>query len=400
MSGNPLKGRQIVLGVTGSIAAFKAVALASELVKRGGLVDVVMTPAATKFVTPLSFYAITHRPVITDLFDPQIELEIGHVTLGERAELMIVAPASANTIAKLALGLADDPLTTTALATRAPLLIAPAMETAMFDHPATQAHLQRLIERGSTIVGPASGRLASGREGRGRMVEPADIVQAAEAILAREQDLAGRRIVVTAGGTREPIDPVRYISNRSSGRMGYAVAQAARDRGAAVTLVSASTLPPPAGVKLVQVETALEMQQAVEAATADADILIMAAAVADFRPARPSERKIKKDEADLTLELVRNPDILASLKNDRLVKVGFAAETDNLLTNARKKIAEKGLAMIVANDVTAPDSGFEVETNRVTIIDRTGQAHQYPLMSKRQVADLVLDHIVESLPAR
>ena len=400
MTKNPLVGRQVVLGVTGSIAAFKAVGLASEMTKRGAKVDVVMTMAATKFVAPLSFQAITHRPVVSDLFRPDAELAISHVGLGQRAELMIVAPASADAIARIALGLADDPLTATSLATRAPLIVAPAMETAMFESPATQANLRRLVERGVTIVGPATGRLASGEEGLGRMVEPAEIIESAEAILGRRQDLAGRHIVVSAGGTREPVDPVRYLGNRSSGRMGHAIAEAAQGRGARVTLVTAAIQTAPAVAKIVSVETTLEMKTAVEAAASNADALIMAAAVADYRPLRPADRKIKKQGKGLRIDLEENPDIVAGLQSDGLVKFGFAAETENLIDNARAKMDAKGLEAIVANDVTSPGSGFGSDTNRVTIIRRSGRMQEYPLMSKHQVAEVVLDHLVETLPAR
>ena len=395
-----LAGRQIVLGVTGSIAAFKAVGLSSELVGRGANVDVVMTTAATRFVTPLSFQAITHRPVVTDLFRPDAELEISHVSLGQRAELMIVAPASADAIARMALGLADDPLSTTYLATRAPVIVAPAMETAMYESPATQANLRRLVERGVTIVGPAKGRLASGAEGLGRMVEPAEIVEAAKAVFSRGQDLAGRRIVVTAGGTREPIDPVRYLGNRSSGRMGHAIAEAAQSRGAEVALVTSAIETAPSVAKTVPVETALEMRDAVKAETIHADALIMAAAVADFRPTRSSVQKIKKQGRSLSIDLEENPDILAGLSSDGLVKFGFAAETENLIVNARAKIDAKDLDAIIANDVTSPGSGFGAETNRVTVIVRSGRMQEFPLMSKREVAEVILDHLVETLPAR
>lgn len=395
-----LAGRQIVLGVTGSIAAFKAVGLASELVGNGANVDVVMTTAATRFVAPLSFQAITHRPVVTDLFRPDAELEISHVSLGQRAELMIVAPASADAIARMAVGLADDPMSTTFLATRAPVIVAPAMETAMFESPPTQSNLRTLIERGVTIVGPAKGRLASGAEGLGRMVEPAEIIEAAMAMFSRGQDLAGRRIVVTAGGTREPIDPVRYLGNRSSGRMGHAIAEAAQSRGAEVTLVTSAIQTAPSVGKIVSVETALEMKAAVEAEASQADALIMAAAVADYRPSRSSDRKIKKQGRPLSIDLEENPDILAGLKCDGLVKFGFAAETENLIENARAKIRAKDLDAIIANDVTSPGSGFGTESNRVTVISRLGRTLDYPLMSKREVAEVILDHLVETLPAK
>lgn len=395
-----LEGKSIVLGVTGSIAAFKAVALASELTKQGALVDVVMTEAATHFVAPLSFQAITHRPVHTDMFALLAEVEIGHVSLGQRADVLVIAPATANVLAELATGLADNLLLTTALATRAPTIIAPAMEPLMYSHPATQANVARLRERGAIVLEPAEGRLASGRVGRGRMVEPAEIVEAIRAVLARRQDYAGRRVVVTAGPNYEPIDPVRFVGNRSSGKMGYAIAEAARDRGAEVILVSGpSALTPPAGVRVVPVETALEMQRAVEEAVAGADVLLMAAAVADYRVAEQAERKIKREkEGDITLRLVRNPDILAGLADRPIFKVGFAAETDDLLANARGKLERKGAQMFVANDVLAPGSGFGTDTNQVTLLDWLGGVRPLPLMSKRAVADAILDRVLELLP--
>jgi phosphopantothenoylcysteine decarboxylase / phosphopantothenate---cysteine ligase len=392
----PLRGKNVVLGVTGSIAAFKAVALASELVKAGALVDVVMTRAAQHFVTPLSFGAITHRSVVTDMFEITSELTIGHVTLGQRADALVVAPASADAIARLALGLADDPLGTTALATRAPLLVAPAMEPTMFAHPATQANLATLRGRGATIVGPAVGRLASGREGAGRMVEPSDIVAALATLLGRQRDFAGKRVVVTAGGTREPIDPVRYIGNRSSGKMGYAIAEAARDRGAEVTLITGpSSLAPPTGVRVVGIESARDLEQAVRSEVTNADVLIMAAAVADYRVERPADQKIKKEDGNnhLTLHLIPNPDILAGLADVNIVKVGFAAETEDLIAHARSKLERKKVDMIVANDVSAPGSGFGTDTNQVVLLTRDG-ASELPLLPKRAVADHILDKIL------
>jgi len=395
-----LARKSIVLGVTGSIAAFKAVALASELTKQGAVVDVVMTEAATRFVAPLSFQAITHRPVHTDMFALLAEVEIGHVSLGQRADVLVIAPATANVLAELATGLADNLLLTTALATRAPTIIAPAMEPLMYSHPATQANVARLRERGAVVLEPVEGRLASGRVGRGRMVEPAEIVEAIRAVLARRQDYAGKRVVVTAGPNYEPIDPVRFVGNRSSGKMGYAVAEAARDRGAEVTLVSGpSALTPPAGVTVVPVETALEMQRAVEEAVAGADVLLMAAAVADYRAAEQVERKIKREkEGDVTIRLVRNPDILAGLAGRPVFKVGFAAETEDLLANARAKLERKGAQMFVANDVLAPGSGFGTDTNQVTLLDWLGGTTPLPLMSKRAVADAILDRVLELLP--
>lgn len=397
---SPLAGKQIVLGVTGSIAAYKAVALASELTKQGAVVDVVMTEAATHFVAPLSFQAITHRPVHVDMFALLAEVEIGHVSLGQRADVLVIAPATANVLAKLAHGLADNLLLTTALATRAPIIIAPAMEPLMYSHPATQASVARLRERGAVILEPAEGRLASGRVGRGRMVEPADVVAAIREALAQRGDYAGRRVVVTAGPSYEPIDPVRFIGNRSSGKMGYAVAEAARDRGAEVTLISGPTsLARPERVRFVSIETALDLQRAVEDAVRDADVLVMTAAVADYRVESQVPRKIKREEeGDLTIKLVRNPDILAGLADRRLFKVGFAAETDDLIANAKSKLERKGAQMFVANDVLAPGSGFGTDTNQVTLLDWLGGVVPLPLMTKRAVADAILDRVRELLP--
>lgn len=393
-------GKQIVLGVTGSIAAFKAVALASELTKRGAVVDVIMTDAAKEFVGPLSFQAITHRPVHSEMFALLAEVEIGHISLGQRADVLVIAPATADVLARLAHGLADNLLLTTALATRAPILIAPAMEPLMYSHPATQANVARLRDWGAVVLEPAEGRLASGRVGRGRMVEPSDIVAAIAAALSSRRDLAGRKVVVTAGPNHEPIDPVRYIGNRSSGKMGYALADAARARGARVTLISGPTaLVPPSGVELVRVETALEMQRAVESVVDGADVVIMAAAVADYRAETRADLKIKREErGDLTLKLVRNPDILAELAGRPAFKVGFAAETNDLLENARGKLERKGAQMFVANDVLAPGSGFGTDTNQVTLLDWLGGVKTLPLMPKRAVADAILDRVLELLP--
>ncbi len=400
-----LKGKNIVLGVTGGIAAYKAVELASRLTQAGAVVDVIMTEAATRFVAPLTFQAIVQRPVITDMFALLQKTEIAHVSLAERADVVVIAPATANTIAKLAQGLADNMLTATVLATAAPLIVAPAMDAGMYENPATQANLALLRERGAVIVGPAYGRLASGKVGKGRLAETREIMGTIRMVLGREGELAGRRVLVTAGGTREYIDFVRFIGNPSSGKMGYALAEAARDRGAEVTLISAPTaLPKPVGVELVAVETAQEMRDAVLDALPETDLLLMAAAVADYRPAHRVGRKIKKGEAEeLTLRLVRNPDILAEVAARRgpkpAVVVGFAAETEDLVANAKAKLVEKRLDLIVANDVTAPDSGFGADTNRVTLLDRRGRIEALPLLPKTEVAERVLDWAVELLGA-
>lgn len=392
-----LRGKSIVLGVTGSIAAYKAVGLASRLVKAGVAVDVVMTKAATHFVTPLTFQAITHRPVVIEMFALLEETEIGHVSLAQQADVLVIAPATANTIAKLATGLADNMLSATALATRAPLVIAPAMDAGMYENPLTQENLARLREQGATIVGPAQGRLASGEVGWGRMAEPAEIFEIIRLVLGRKRALAGKRVVVTAGGTREPIDPVRFVGNRSSGRMGYRLAEAARDLGAKVTLISAPTaLPRPVGVEFVPVETAQEMYEAVFEAVAEANVLLMAAAVADYRPRMPAEQKIKKG-AEMSLELARTPDILAQVVGDSLLKVGFAAETENIVENARAKLIEKKLDLVVANDARL---AMGSEESQVTFIDRTGAVEELPLLPKEEVAERVLERVVGLLEGR
>lgn len=394
-----VRDKTIVLGVTGSIAAYKAVELASKLTQYGARVDVVMTRSAQEFVMPMTFRSVTHRPVVTEMFDLESEFSIEHVSLAERADLVVIAPATANIIAKLSGGIADDILSCTLLATRAPVLISPAMNVNMYENEITQENIARLKKRGYKFIGPVQGRLASGAWGLGRFAEIDDILGAIHQALGRAGDLAGRKIVVSAGGTQEPIDPVRYIGNRSSGRMGYALAEAARDRGAEVVLVSAPTaLAPPVGVELVQVQTTLQMRDAVDSAIRQADALIMAAAPVDYRSASISERKIKRGTESLTLELVENPDILSGVKGGGLVRVGFAAESENLVKNAAEKLKKKKLHLIVANDITATDSGFGVDTNRVVLIDRSGKADSLPLLTKSEVADKILDRVVELLP--
>ncbi|MCL5263672.1 MAG: bifunctional phosphopantothenoylcysteine decarboxylase/phosphopantothenate--cysteine ligase CoaBC [Chloroflexi bacterium] len=390
-----LANKSIVLGVTGGIAAFKVAELASQLTKAGALIDVVMTRGAMEFIAPLTFQALTHRPVVTEMFRLLTETEIGHISLASRADLIVVAPATANVIAKLACGLADDMLTTTILATRAPVLIAPAMEENMLTNTVTQANIASLRERGMVFVESQFGRLASGKIGKGRMAEVDDLMVAIRKIIAQKGDLAGMKVVITAGGTHEPIDPVRFIGNRSSGKMGFALAEAARDRGAEVTLILGPTyLQPPKGVKIVNVETALDMKRAVEGVVADAHVLIMAAAVADFRVEQPAEQKIKREKLDgMDLHLVKNPDILAQVSNPGLVKVGFAAESQDLVENARAKLEKKHLQLIVANNITSPESGFGVDTNKVTLVDAAGNVTELPLMSKREVAEQVLNKV-------
>ena len=388
-----LKGKVVVLGVTGSIAAYKAADLASKLVQAGASVDVVMTPAASEFVTPLTFRSVTHGSVIVDMFEAGLE----HVELARRADVVVVAPATATTIARLAHGLAEDMVSLTVLATKAPVLVCPAMDSQMFENPATQANLETLRGRGMTIVGPEMGRLASGRMGPGRLPDSETILGAIRYVLGRGGDLAGRKVVVTAGGTREPIDPVRYVSNYSSGKMGYAVAEAARDRGAEVVLVSAPTaLPTPYGMRLVAVQRAAEMRDAVVGECRDAQALVMAAAVADYRPTATAEQKMKRRAKTLSLELTRTPDILAEAGKG-FIRVGFAAESEELVANARRKLESKGLDLIVANDITGPETAFDADTNRVVILDRSGGEERLPVMTKYEVAQRILDRVVELL---
>jgi len=391
------EGKNVVLGVTGSISAYKAVDIASKLTQKGLAVDVVMTKAAMKFVTALSFRSITHRPVVTDMWELSSEFNVEHVALAERADAVVIAPATANTIAKLATGIADDMLSCTVLATRSPVVLAPAMDAGMYSNTVTQENLAKLRSRGFTIVGPGYGRLASGLVGMGRLAETDEILGTIFQVLGRKGDLADKQIVVSAGGTREPIDLVRYIGNRSSGKMGYAIAEAARDRGAIVTLVTSVTeIPPPAGVELMPVETALEMRDAVLKASAAADVLIMAAAVADYRPARVVQEKIKRESETLTLDLAKTADILSEVQGD-IIKVGFAAESEDLVDRATDKLTKKKLDLIAVNDITAEDSGFGTDTNRVTLIDREGKVEQLPLMDKYEVAHCILDKVVALL---
>ena len=390
-----LEGKLIALGVSGSIACYKAVDLASKMRQQGALVDVIMTRSATRFVAPLTFAAITHRPVVVDPFDPRTELGIDHVAIAERADAVIIAPATANTLAKLAWGMADDALSATVLATRAPVIAAPAMDANMYVNAATRENVERLAGRGVVIAGPAQGRLASGLVGPGRLLETPQLLGYLAMVLGRTGDLAGRKIVVSAGGTREPVDPVRVITNRSSGKMGYAIAEAARDRGAKAVLVSAPTsLAEPVGVRVTHTETALEMREAVLDASADADALIMAAAVADWRPSEASSRKLKKGEASTwSIELTRSPDILSEVPADSTIKVGFAAESEDLLDNAQAKLVGKGLHLIAANDITAQEGGFGSDDNRVLLLDREGAVEELPLMTKYEVGHRILDRV-------
>jgi phosphopantothenoylcysteine decarboxylase/phosphopantothenate--cysteine ligase len=392
-----LTNKTVVLGITGSIAAYKAADIASKLTQYGARVEVVMTDSALKFITQLTLRAITGRPVMTGMWELDSEFSIGHVALAKAADVVIIAPATSNIIARLATGIADDMLSCTVLATRAPVIVAPAMHEGMLQNPVTQENLARLKSKGFTIIEPTHGYLASGGTGAGRLAETEVIIGTIKQVLGRSGELASRRVVVTAGGTREPIDTVRHIGNRSSGRMGYAIAEAARDRGAAVILVTTPvSLPDIAGIEVITVETAVQMKKAVASATLQADALIMAAAVADYQPKKVEAAKIKKNSQSLTLELVKTPDILAELKGD-FVRIGFAAESEDLIENARQKLERKSLDLIVANDITAADSGFEVNTNRVVLIDRNNKIESLPLLTKREVAERVLDRVVELL---
>ncbi len=397
----PLAGKRVVLGVTGSIAAYKAIELARRLEEAGATVDVALTPNAARFAPALTFHSVIRGTVAIDMYDaasPEV-----HVELGRRADLLLVAPATATTIAKLASGVGDSLVTLTALATAAPVLVAPAMDSRMYDNAATQANLETLRARAVAFVGPDEGRLASGARGLGRMSEPEVIVGAVRALIGRVTgDMRGRHVVVSAGGTREAIDPVRFLGNRSSGKMGFALAEAARDRGAAVSLVSTQS-PPPAlyGVSVEEVESAEEMREALARRLRDADVLMMAAAVADFRPAETAAQKRKKqgNGGGWDLALQENPDVLAGLDGS-FVKVGFAAETNDLIENAAAKLRKKGLDLIVANDVTDPESGFGCDTNRVVLLDGRSEPEALPLLSKYDAAQRVLDRVAALLAGR
>jgi len=390
------RGKQILLGVSGGIAAYKAVELLRLLVKAGADVHVVMTRHAQEFVCPLTFQTLSGNPVHSELFNLTQEREIGHIALADRAELCIVAPATANIIGKVANGIADDLLTTTLMATKAPVLFVPAMNVNMWENPLYRENQIRLERHGYHFMTPVVGELACGWEGQGKLPDPAAIFDFAQSLVGNG-DLAGRTVLITAGPTREEIDPVRYLTNHSSGKMGYAIARAARNRGARVILVSGPVaLTPPEKIELVQVTTAREMHAAVMACCKDADVIIKAAAVADFRPLERGAGKMKKgDRNHLTLELVRNPDILADLgaKRGKALLVGFAAETDDLLANARKKLNDKGVDLLVANDVTEPGAGFGRDTNIVRFLDRNGNVEELPCLPKEDVAGKLLDRI-------
>jgi phosphopantothenoylcysteine decarboxylase/phosphopantothenate--cysteine ligase len=392
-----LQGKRILLGVTGSIAAYKAVELLRELLKRGAAVQVVMTEAAARFVAPLTFETLSRQPVLLDMWSLQYGSKIGHIEATARADLFLIAPATARSLAKLALGLADDFLGNIYLASRCPVLVAPAMDADMYRHAAVQANLARLRERGVRVVGPGTGELASGLMGPGRLAELPEILAAAEALLARAGDLAGEVVLVTAGPTREPIDPVRYLSNRSSGKMGYAVADAAQRRGARAILVSGPvSIDPPVGVEVIRVETAAEMRAAVLEHSAEATIIVKAAAVADFRPVSPSATKIRRGKDRMTLELEPTADILAELarhKGERIL-VGFAAETEDIAARAQEKLRRKDADIVVANDVTREGAGFDADTNIVTIFTRHGERIELPKLSKLECAYRILDEVL------
>ncbi|HWM78912.1 MAG TPA: bifunctional phosphopantothenoylcysteine decarboxylase/phosphopantothenate--cysteine ligase CoaBC [Methylomirabilota bacterium] len=394
-----IAGKQIVLGVTGSIAAYKAVLLLRELTARGAEVTVVMSANAEHFVGALTFRTLSGRPVLSSLFDPQSEEAVEHVALAERADVFVVAPATANLLAKAAHGIADDFLTTLLLATRCPVLMAPAMDGGMWDHAAVQANVETLRERGVTVLEPEAGALASGLSGRGRLPEVPTLVEAVERALTPQRDLTGERVLVTSGPTREPIDPVRYLSNRSSGKMGHAVASAALRRGAEVVLISGpTTLQPPPGAVYVPVQTAEEMREASLQHLASASVVIKAAAVADYRVERPSATKIKsggKDEG-LTLSLVANPDILKELAQRKggAFLVGFAAETNDVRKHAADKLRAKGVDLLVVNDVSQQGIGFDAEDNQVLLLDRWGGTLELPRMSKLEVAHAILDRVL------
>jgi phosphopantothenoylcysteine decarboxylase/phosphopantothenate--cysteine ligase len=395
-----LADKRITLGVTGSIAAYKSVGLASALVQAGAIVDVAMTPNATRFVQPLSFQAITHRPVYVDLWAPGMETDIAHVTLGRESDLIVVAPATANMLAKLAHGLADDPVSVTALAARCPVVVAPAMDAGMFTHAATVANVAILSGRGVIVVDPEEGHLASGLTGLGRLAAQESIIDCIRATLGGSGDLSGRHVLVTAGGTQESIDPVRYITNHSSGKMGYALAEAARDRGARVTLVTTPTaLRVPGGMAVVPVRTAADLLEAISARYAELDALVMTAAVADFRVESEAAHKIKRGEASLELRLVPNPDLLAATASlrtrTRPVRVGFAAETQDLVKHAGDKLARKSLDLIVANDVS--NDVFGSDSNQVTLLWSDGRHASLPRLPKTVVAERILDAVSELL---
>ena len=394
-----LTGRNIVLGVTGGIAAYKSAEVVSRLRHLGANVHVIMTKNATEFVAPLTFRTLSANPVVTDTFAAPEEWNVEHVALAKLADLFVIAPATANILAKMACGIADDMLSTTVLATKATVLVAPAMNTGMWTAEATRQNVETLRNRGVEFIGPDNGMLACGDEGTGRMSEPAEIVNRIGELLARKQDLQGLKVLVTAGATRERLDPVRFLTNDSSGKMGFAIAEAARCRGAEVTLVkAATTAQTPAGVRIVTVESAEDLLKAMKKDAPKQDIVIQAAAVADYRPATVAKTKIKKKSGEpLILTLEENPDIaktIGQMKKAKQTLVGFAAETDHVASHAKKKLEAKNLDMIVANDVTKPGAGFNADTNIAALMTKD-ETKELPLMSKRQLADVIRDKIME-----
>ena len=391
-----LNNKRIIMGVTGSIAAYKSVILARLLKKEGANIDVVMSDGATRFVTPLTLKAITHELVMSDMYDLKSYLKINHVSVAERCDLIVIAPATANTIAKLANGFADNPVTATVLASRSPIMICPAMDGYMYKNPVTAENISKLKSRGFIILGPESGELASGLSGEGRMMEPEKILENIKSAFGQiSGDFKGLKLVVSAGGTREKLDPVRHLTNRSSGKMGYALAETGRDRGAEVVLVSASKIESPVGVNFIPVDSAKDMEKVVLAECTDADILIMAAAVSDWTPVNINDQKMKKGEEDsLEIKLVKTPDILARLStHNNLIKVGFAAETENLVSNAQKKLVEKKLDIVAANDVSLVDSGFESANNKIILFDNQGGEEDLGMLTKYQASTKILDKI-------
>ncbi|TMB73606.1 MAG: bifunctional phosphopantothenoylcysteine decarboxylase/phosphopantothenate--cysteine ligase CoaBC [Deltaproteobacteria bacterium] len=390
------KEKTVIIGVTGGIACYKAVELVRLLVKDSLAVQVIMTRAAMEFVTPLTFQTLSGKPVATETFNLTQESEIGHINLADSADLFVIAPATANVIGKIAAGIADDLLTTVLMATQAPVLIAPAMNIHMYENPILQENIRKLRRIGYHFMEPAEGYLACGYEGKGRLPEPEKILEEIRSLL-RKKDLLGERFLITAGPSREPLDPVRYISNRSSGKMGYALARAAVRRGAGVVLVSGpSAIEPPSAVRLIPVNTAAEMRRAVLEQFPECTAVIMAAAVADYRPVDASSKKLKRGKAPLDIRLEPNPDILRELgrrKNGKLL-VGFAAETEELIANATRKLHEKNLDLIVANDVTQAGGGFDGDTNIATIVDRSGASDSLSLMTKDELADRIYDHLL------
>jgi phosphopantothenoylcysteine decarboxylase/phosphopantothenate--cysteine ligase len=394
-----LKGKTVVLGVSGGIAVYKAAEITSRFVKLGADVKVIMTKHAQEFVAPLTFQGISNNPVVTDMFAPPTRWDVEHIALAKAADIFIIAPATANVIGKMNAGIADDMLTTTVMATRAPVLLAPAMNVGMYENPITQRNIQSLKSLGYHFIEPGEGFLACGDVGKGRLEDPIKIVERAVEILTATDELKGKKVLVTAGPTREAVDPVRYLTNHSSGKMGYAVAKAAKLRGADVVLVSGTKdLEPPSGVEVIQIDSADDMFEAVMKHV-DADVIVKSAAVADYRPASPSDIKIKKMPGDMALPLTRNKDILFEIGQvkDKQFLVGFAAETNDVIDNAKKKMEKKNLDLIVANDITAPGAGFNSNTNVVTIIHKNGEEKALDMMTKDEVASEILDAIIADL---